>query len=174
MQQLGSSGVFRLDERDLDLVSRDFVADWVDTETSLRTVGSVFDEYGYLMDPHTAVGWEVARRLGGDNPTWSSRPRIGASSRPTSTGVCADCVRTTRSIRTSCNSFRPSRSSRRVIPRRAWCATWRGARCASTIRSDRAPRRWSGPSRAGCRPRSPRAAAQRQAARLGRQNSRYS
>jgi threonine synthase len=81
MKQLGSSGVYRLDERDLDLVSRDFVADWVDTETSLRTVGAVFDEYGYLMDPHTAVGWEVARRLGGDKPTlvistahWSKFP----------------------------------------------------------------------------------------------------
>ena len=28
----------------------------------------MFEEYGYLMDPHTAVGWEVARRLGGANP----------------------------------------------------------------------------------------------------------
>ncbi len=81
MRQLSSTGVFRLDRDALDLVARDFVADWVDTETCLRTIGLVFDQTGYLLDPHTAVGWEVARRMGGDNPTliistahWSKFP----------------------------------------------------------------------------------------------------
>ena len=68
MQGLSTSGVFRLDATSFDLVERDFVADWVDTATSLKTIGAVFTEHGYLMDPHTAVGWEVARRLSGDNP----------------------------------------------------------------------------------------------------------
>ena len=68
MQQLSGTGVFHLDRGSFDMVSRDFAADWVDTETSLKTIGSVFREYGYLIDPHTAVGWEVAGRLQGDRP----------------------------------------------------------------------------------------------------------
>jgi threonine synthase len=81
MQELSTLGVFRLERADLERLSRDFVADWVDTETCLKTIGRVFDEYGYLMDPHTAIGWEVVRRLGGDRPTivvstahWSKFP----------------------------------------------------------------------------------------------------
>ncbi|MDR2492313.1 MAG: threonine synthase [Coriobacteriales bacterium] len=45
-----------------------FSADWVSSNDSLLTIRNVFEAHGYLIDPHTAVGWEVAERLRGDNP----------------------------------------------------------------------------------------------------------
>jgi threonine synthase len=34
----------------------------------LAPLRRVWDEHGYLLDPHTAVAWEVAERLRGDDP----------------------------------------------------------------------------------------------------------
>jgi threonine synthase len=65
---LADSGVFTLDEVTFARVRREFVGDWVDDETSLVTIGRVQREHKYLMDPHTAVAWEVAERHMGDLP----------------------------------------------------------------------------------------------------------
>ena len=45
-----------------------FVGDFVTNDESLETIRRVWDEHGYLLDPHTAVAWEVAERLRGDDP----------------------------------------------------------------------------------------------------------
>ena len=81
MEDLRHSGVFGLDEATLELVSRDFVADWVDTETSLRTVGSVLRRPRLPDGPAYGGGLGSRRRLGGDKPTlvistahWSKFP----------------------------------------------------------------------------------------------------
>ncbi len=37
-----------------------------DTETS-KTIRSVYKKHGYLLDPHTAVGWSAAQRIGRKN-----------------------------------------------------------------------------------------------------------
>ena len=34
----------------------------------LTTLRTVFDDHGYLMDPHTAVAYAAAERLRGENP----------------------------------------------------------------------------------------------------------
>jgi threonine synthase len=68
MQDLAEKGVFSVDAGTLDLLRRDFAAGWADTETCLKAIGAVFEDDGYLMDPHTAVGWEIARRFKGDAP----------------------------------------------------------------------------------------------------------
>jgi threonine synthase len=68
MKDLAEKHVFQLDQETLDILRRDFAGDWVDTETCLRAIGQVWEEDGYLMDPHTAVAWEVARRHKGDAP----------------------------------------------------------------------------------------------------------
>jgi len=45
-----------------------FVGDSVSNDESLATIKRVYDECGYLLDPHTAVAWEVAERLRAENP----------------------------------------------------------------------------------------------------------
>jgi hypothetical protein len=45
-----------------------FSADWVGADESLETIREVYQRYGYLLDPHSAVGWRVAERLRGTNP----------------------------------------------------------------------------------------------------------
>jgi threonine synthase len=81
MSGLEESGVFALDEVTFARVRREFVGDWVDDDTSLATIGRVNEEHQYLMDPHTAVAWEVAQRHMGDLPVlvvstahWSKFP----------------------------------------------------------------------------------------------------
>jgi threonine synthase len=68
MSSLQDSGEFALDEVTFARIRREFLGDWVDDKTSLETIGRVQREHGYLMDPHTAVAWEVAERHLGDLP----------------------------------------------------------------------------------------------------------
>jgi threonine synthase len=41
----------------------DFASGWIDDETVEQTIRSVYRDHGIVIDPHTAVGWEVGRRL---------------------------------------------------------------------------------------------------------------
>jgi len=68
MEDLNKSGAFALDEVTFARVRREFVGDWVDNQTSLATIGRVYKDRAYLMEPHTAVAWEVADRHAGDVP----------------------------------------------------------------------------------------------------------
>ncbi|GAB4280268.1 MAG: threonine synthase [Coriobacteriia bacterium] len=67
-QDLAESGRFRVDKDTFRAIRDILAADWVSNDDSLAAIKRVFDETGYLMDPHTAVGWEVAQRLRGDAP----------------------------------------------------------------------------------------------------------
>jgi threonine synthase len=68
MKALVESGDFALDEVTFVRVRREFFGDWVDDETCLATIGRVYKEHDYLMEPHTAVAWEVADRNAGNAP----------------------------------------------------------------------------------------------------------
>ncbi len=68
MEELAATRRFQVDRETFGVLRELFVGDWVDNETSLETIRRVFDETGYLMDPHTAVAWEVAERLRGEDP----------------------------------------------------------------------------------------------------------
>jgi len=46
-------------------VQRDFVAASVENDDCLATIGQVHDDFGYLLDPHTACGVAAADRLAG-------------------------------------------------------------------------------------------------------------
>ena len=68
MEQLASEGSFRVDPDTFKAIRGVLAGDYVTNDDSLATVKRVFDETGYLLDPHTAIAWEVAERLKADNP----------------------------------------------------------------------------------------------------------
>ncbi|MEG1513004.1 MAG: threonine synthase [Raoultibacter sp.] len=68
MEELRANKRFRVDTTTYLRMRANFVADSVDNATCLETIKRIFDERGYLLDPHTAVAVEVAQRLRGENP----------------------------------------------------------------------------------------------------------
>ena len=68
MEDLARDKKFRVDEETFAKLRDDFVSDSVGNEECLATIKRVFDEHNYLIDPHTAVAYEVAERLRGENP----------------------------------------------------------------------------------------------------------
>ncbi|MRR13113.1 hypothetical protein EG835_11800 [bacterium] len=68
MGLLASERRFQVDRETFAAMRELFTGDWVSNEEALTTVKRVFDESGYLMDPHTAVAWEVAERTRGEDP----------------------------------------------------------------------------------------------------------
>ncbi|MFA5845198.1 MAG: threonine synthase [Coriobacteriia bacterium] len=68
MARLAADGRFQVDRETFAKVREHFSADWVTNDESLAVVRQVWEEYGYLLDPHTAVAWEVAERLRGEDP----------------------------------------------------------------------------------------------------------
>lgn len=68
MAELAENGRFQVDRETFAKVRELMSGDFVSNEDSLATVKRVFNETGYLMDPHTAVAWEVAERQRDDNP----------------------------------------------------------------------------------------------------------
>jgi len=68
MADLKETGRFEVDDAVKGRLQDQFVGAWVDNDTCLRTIGEVHAEHGYLLDPHTAVGWKVAGDLATDAP----------------------------------------------------------------------------------------------------------
>jgi len=68
MASLAAERRFTVDRETFASVRELLTADWVSNDESLATIRRVYDESGYLMDPHTAVAWEVAERLRSDCP----------------------------------------------------------------------------------------------------------
>ncbi|MBQ9022217.1 MAG: threonine synthase [Eggerthellaceae bacterium] len=68
MDDLSRNKCFRVDAGTFAKLRGDFVSDSVNSAECLQTIRSCFEENGYLMDPHTAVAYEVAQRLKGENP----------------------------------------------------------------------------------------------------------
>lgn len=68
MTDLRERRTFRVDEETFARLRATFASDSIDNKTCLATVKKVFDEHGYLIDPHTAVAYQVAENLRGENP----------------------------------------------------------------------------------------------------------
>lgn len=68
MADLREKKSFRIDAETFARVRENFSADSVTNEECLDTVRAVFEQYGYLMDPHTAVAYQVAQNLRSDKP----------------------------------------------------------------------------------------------------------
>jgi threonine synthase len=63
MSSLASTGRFQVDPDTFREIRELFSADYLGNDESLETIHEVHAETGYLLDPHTAVAWEVAERL---------------------------------------------------------------------------------------------------------------
>lgn len=68
MKDLNTKRCFRVDPETFAAVRETFRGDSVDNATCLKTIKRVFDEKGYLLDPHTAVAYRAAENLRGDKP----------------------------------------------------------------------------------------------------------
>ena len=68
MDDLREKRRFRVDEGTFAKVREAFASDSVDNATCLATIKRVFDEHDYLLDPHTAVAYQAAENLRGENP----------------------------------------------------------------------------------------------------------
>jgi threonine synthase len=63
MSELATGGRFEVDAQTHAAMQDLFVGSFVTNDKSLATISRVWREHGYLLDPHTSVGWEVAERL---------------------------------------------------------------------------------------------------------------
>ena len=59
MGELREKGVYRAPKSLTDEMKKHFDAGWADDSRARETIGRVWREYGYLLDPHTAVAWKV-------------------------------------------------------------------------------------------------------------------
>ena len=62
MKELSEKGEYTLTADELALITEKFSAGCCDDTETLETIGKVYREYGYLMDTHTAVAWNVAEK----------------------------------------------------------------------------------------------------------------
>jgi threonine synthase len=66
MQSLGQSGAFTIPDAALAAIRADFTAGTADAAQTKAEIARTHRESGYVLDPHTAVGVSVARRLADD------------------------------------------------------------------------------------------------------------
>ena len=62
MERLRTEGVYRVSDAMLEKLQEEFWPGCCGEEETLRTIGQVWKEQGYLMDTHTAVAWNVAEQ----------------------------------------------------------------------------------------------------------------
>lgn len=68
MDDLRTKRAFRVDDDTFAAMRADFAGGSLDSAGCLAEIKRVFDEHGYLIDPHTAVAFGVAEQLRGSNP----------------------------------------------------------------------------------------------------------
>ena len=72
MAKLNDSGHYDIGEDFLATIQQIFWADFVDDNETLQKIKTIYDEFNYLTDPHTAVAWQVGdkyRQQTGDHTT---------------------------------------------------------------------------------------------------------
>ena len=66
LADLDQRGGFALEPALLSRVQADFATLAVDDARTLETIAEVYERTGYLLDPHSAVGYRAAREAGGE------------------------------------------------------------------------------------------------------------
>ncbi|MBR2934555.1 MAG: threonine synthase [Oscillospiraceae bacterium] len=62
MEQLAASGRYQVSDKVAGRISSLFAAGCCDDANTQRVIGEVYDKYDYLIDPHTAVAFDVLAR----------------------------------------------------------------------------------------------------------------
>ena len=68
MADLKNDKRFKVDPETFARVRETFRSDSINSAECLQTIKQVFEEKHYLLDPHTAVAYQVAQNLRGENP----------------------------------------------------------------------------------------------------------
>ncbi len=68
MRDLKEKGVYSLTPQEREAMQTVFAAGYATEDDVANTTAHYFDEYGYIMDPHTAVAAYVAERFASDRP----------------------------------------------------------------------------------------------------------
>lgn len=68
MADLRDKRSFRIDEETFAKLRSDFAADSIDSAACFAAIKEVFEHHNYLLDPHTAVAYQAAQNLCGENP----------------------------------------------------------------------------------------------------------
>lgn len=61
MNELEQNGKYKVSDELLNSIKKDFYCGYSTDEEIKQSIKDVYDKYGYLMDPHTAVGYKVMR-----------------------------------------------------------------------------------------------------------------
>jgi len=59
MNELKEKGQYNVGELVQNTILTDFFGTWVDEIETKETIGDVFNNYGYILDPHTAVAYRA-------------------------------------------------------------------------------------------------------------------
>ena len=62
MTQLNTAGQYQVSPEVADRVRDLFFAAWVDEQETVATIGRVYNDFEYVLDPHTAVAWRAAQK----------------------------------------------------------------------------------------------------------------
>ena len=68
MKQLFETGSYEVEPAVMERIRTDFGAACADDETAAAQIRALFEEQGYLCDPHTAVAFSAAVRNKGEAP----------------------------------------------------------------------------------------------------------
>jgi len=59
MDKLRKEGYFEVDQKTKSAIQEDFWADYADDNETINEINKVYSEFGYLCDPHSAVGFNI-------------------------------------------------------------------------------------------------------------------
>jgi threonine synthase len=62
MKELNEKGEYKVGVELQNKILKDFFGTWVDEVETRETIGDVFNNYGYVMDPHTAVAYKAMEK----------------------------------------------------------------------------------------------------------------
>lgn len=62
MKELQDNGFYEVDSRTRNEVQENFFGAWADEMETGDAIGRIYNDYHYLMDPHTAVAWKATEK----------------------------------------------------------------------------------------------------------------